>query len=107
MASSSLTDPGVDDADTIGDQLDLVGPGLKIVTPAKRIDLLLRALDEDESTELRALRLEDRGIESLDPSVLRQAVEVGRRLLQEIESLLSRPRAVAPTQSRLRLLPWP
>ena len=50
-----LVDPGVDDADTIGDELDLSGPRLEINVMTQIIDLLLRALDEDESTQLRAL----------------------------------------------------
>ena len=99
-----LVDPGVDDADTIGDELDLSGPRLEINVMTQIIDLLLRALDEDESTQLRALRLEDRGIESLDPSVAREAVEVsGRRLLQEVESLrFTSPRGMALLYTRYR-----
>ncbi len=100
MASAeSLADPGVDDADTIGDELDLSGPRLKInVMLAQIVDLLLRALDEDESTQLHALRLEDRGIESLDPPVAREAVEKYLVVVsfKRSRACVSRPRAGIP-----------
>jgi hypothetical protein len=60
--------------------------GLEVVITAKRVDLLLRALDQDEAAQPRALRPEDGRVEALDPPVLRKAVKVSRRrLLQEVE----------------------
>ena len=66
----ALVYPGIDDPDLVGDQLNLGDPQAKVVVTAEGVDLRLGALNQDEATQFRALRFEDRRIEALDPSVL-------------------------------------
>jgi len=49
--------------------LHLVGINLELSVMMQIVDSAAACLDEDESTDFRAPRLEDRGIEPLDPSV--------------------------------------
>ena len=63
--------PGVHDPDPVGDQLDLVDPALKVGVVPQRVDLRLRALDENEAAKLGALRFEDGRVETLDPPAWR------------------------------------
>src|SRR6476619_7773775 len=86
-----VVDPGVHYPDPVSDQLHPVDPYLEVVVMAQRLDLLLRALNQEEAAELRALRLEDRCVETLDLAILGKALEVAPCLVEQVERLSFTP----------------
>jgi hypothetical protein len=86
----TLVDPGIHDPGPVGDQLHPVDPYLEVVVSAQRVDLLLRALNQDEAAQLRGLRLEDGDVETLDLPILCEALE-GPGLIEQVERLSLAP----------------
>jgi hypothetical protein len=58
---------------------------------AQRVDLLLRALNQDEAAQLRGLRFEDGDVETLDLPILREARELAPCLVEQVEGLSFAP----------------
>src|SRR4029077_20542523 len=87
----TLVDPGIHDPDPAGDQLPSVDPHLEVVVPAQRVDPLLRALYQDETAQLRGLRLEDGDVQPFDLPFSCEALEVAPCLVEQVEGLFFAP----------------
>ena len=62
-----------------------------VVVVAQRVDLLLCALNQDEAAQFRGLRLQDDDVETPDPPVLREALEIAPCLVEQVEGLFFPP----------------
>src|SRR5262249_24827062 len=69
------------------DQLHPVDPHLEVVVVAQRVDLLVCALNQDEAAQFRGLRLKDDDVETVDPPVLRETLEIAPCLVEQVEGL--------------------
>lgn len=87
---NAITEPCVDDPDLVGNELDTIEPHLEIGVSAKGVDLVLGALNQEETADLDALRFEDDTVEMLDASLLLKA---GQKVLPQ-----RRPRCYGATK---------
>src|SRR5436190_13902964 len=83
-----VADRRVDDPEVLDDLGGADVEALKLVAAAHRVDLLRRALGEDEAVEIAAVRIEERHLEALDrPRLLLSAPE-REGLAEDLEPLL-------------------
>src|SRR3954468_12472786 len=87
----ALADPGVDDSDAVGDQLAPVDPDLEVAVVPQRVDLLPRALNQEEAAQFCGLRPENDDVKPLYQPVLGEAFEVPPRLGEQVEGLFFAP----------------
>src|SRR4029077_11731191 len=91
LLSESLIDYGVGDSKPIDDQLHTGLEGLELVVPAKRVDLLGAAPQQDEAAGISTGRVEEGDVEALDFSVLLKTSVILQRLVEEVEGGLLAP----------------